>query len=112
MGMGFLVNHELIERVLLHRKPGDALVVWSGGGADYAHAVVSQYCPRLDRCVFSLKDLTTLKWIAQGDIVVDDDTNVRARQGSGSAGIQPTCGVVLKRIKVPDELAHRKCNVP
>ena len=90
MGRGFLVNHELIDRALLHRNPGESLVVWSGGGADYAHAVVAQYIPRLDKVVFGLKDLSTLKWITQGDIVVDDDAGIRDRaRASGSPGSWP-----------------------
>ena len=90
MGMGFLVNHELVDRILQYRKPGEIVVVWSGGGADYAHAVVAQYIPRLDRCVFHLKDLSALKWLTSGDIVVDDDAGVRARaKAMGAQGLNP-----------------------
>ena len=91
MGQGFVLNHALIERVLLYRKPDETLVLWSGGGADYARAVVQTYCPRLDdRCVFHLKDLSTLKWLTSGDIVVDDDAGVRARaKAMGAQGLNP-----------------------
>ena len=90
MGMGFEVNHALVDRVLLHRKPSKKVVVWSGGGADYAHAVVAQYIPRLDQVKFGLKDLTTLKWLSSGDTVVDDDAGVRARaRAMGARGLGP-----------------------
>ena len=90
MGQGFLVNHELIDRVLLHRKANEPVVVWSGGGASYAHAVVAYYIPRLDCCVFHMKDQTTLAWKAQGDIVVDDDSNVRIlARAAGARGLHP-----------------------
>ena len=90
MGMGFLVNHELVDRILQYRKPGEIVVVWSGGGADYAHAVVAQYIPRLDKVVFGLKDLTTLAWITQGDTVVDDDAGIRDRaRAMGARGLGP-----------------------
>ena len=90
MGMGFEVNHELIQRVLQYRAPGEMLVVWSGGGQDYARAVVREHIPRLDRCVFHLKDLTTLKWISPGDVVVDDNAGVRARaRAAGAQGLDP-----------------------
>ena len=90
MGMGFLVNHELVERALLHRKPGEMLMVWSGGGASYAREVVHAYIPRLDCCVVHMKDQTTLAWITQGDTVVDDDAAVRARfEAAGAQGLNP-----------------------
>ena len=90
MGLGFEVNHELADRILQYRKPGEIVVVWSGGGADYAHAVVAQYIPRLDKVVFGLKDLSTLKWLTSGDIVVDDDAGVRARaKAMGAQGLNP-----------------------
>ena len=90
MGPGFLVNHELIDQALLHRKANEPVVVWSGGGASYAHAVVAYYIPRLDCCVFHMKDQTTLAWITQGDTVVDDDAAVRARaEAAGAQGLNP-----------------------
>ena len=99
MGMGIVVNHELVERALLHRKPGEMLMVWSGGGASYAREVVHAYIPWLDCCVFHMKDLTTLAWIAQGDIVVDDDANVRAQAGAaGSTGVRPIRRVASKSL--------------
>ena len=64
--------------------------MWSGGGADYAHAVVAQYIPRLDAVVFGLKDLSTLARLRVGDIVVDDDAGVRARaRAAGAQGLNP-----------------------
>ena len=32
MGLGFRVNHELVDRVLAHLSPDERVVVWSGGG--------------------------------------------------------------------------------
>ena len=78
MGMGFLVNHALVDRILAHRRPGEVVTVWSGGGKVYAEAVVRQHIHRLDSVVFLLKDETTITLISPGDVVIDDDADMRA----------------------------------
>ena len=90
MGLGFRVNHLLVDRILQYRSPNERVVVWSSGGAEYARAVVEQYCPRLDRTGFYLKDETTTGLISPGDIAVDDDAGIRDRaRAMGARGLGP-----------------------
>ena len=80
-GERFTVNDELVERVMeFAAGRGEAVVVWSGGGADYARMVVKSYVPRLTAAP-SVHYLTKDEWsygiVSPGDIVVDDLQAVR-----------------------------------
>ena len=56
-GEHYIVHHKLVKRLLDKQEP---MIVWSGGGRDYARLVVQDYIPELKHASFELKDRTTL----------------------------------------------------
>lgn len=72
-GERFMYNTELIERVhqFVHHHPNVMLVVWSGGGKDYARMWGERCFPHLF-FVSMIKDKTTFELVGQDDIVIDD----------------------------------------
>ena len=74
MGTPFVVNERLVAGLLdlRVRDPWTLIVVWSGGGKEYAKMWMR--CLGLDKiAVGMLKDETTFPLIQEGDVVIDDD---------------------------------------
>ena len=71
MGDSFEPNHKLIER--LKNFDGD-IIVWSGGGSDYARKVARMVLPEGMRYIVRTKSAISMSEFASGDIVVDDQT--------------------------------------
>ena len=71
MGDAFEPNHKLIERI---KKFNGDIVVWSGGGSDYARKVAKMVLPEGIRYIVRTKGATSLSEFASGDIIVDDQT--------------------------------------
>lgn len=87
-GERFTVNHWLVERVLAH--PEETLVVWSGGGRDYARLIVEQYIPTLAHARFLIKDESTRHLISPRDVVMDDLLSMRSLAvNAGAIGVGP-----------------------
>jgi len=69
MGDAFEPNYKLVER--LKNFDGD-IVIWSGGGSDYARQVARMVLPTELRYIVRTKRAISMSEFASGDIVVDD----------------------------------------
>jgi len=72
-GTPWTPNHRLVEGIKQFRldNPTELIVVWSGGGLEYAHQW--NHDLGFDDTIISLtKDVSTLHLVRDGDIVVDD----------------------------------------
>ena len=73
-GTPYEVNQRLVQGIVQFRDrdPAALIVVWPGGGVDYAEMVMIRL--GLDRvAVPMLKNVLTFQLIKDGDVVVDDD---------------------------------------
>jgi len=70
----YRVNEPLVEYVKQFRRdhPEALIVIWSGGGADYARAAVAALFGFDYDCAPMVKDRTTFGLVREWDIVVDD----------------------------------------
>ena len=74
-GIAYLPNTRLIQGIVQFRldNPESKIVIWSGGGGEYAkecatHLGIASICDS-----FLVKDTTNFHLIQSGDVVVDDD---------------------------------------
>jgi hypothetical protein len=71
-GRPYEPNYGLIKKL---QQFDGTIVVWSGGGKDYARAVArTVLLPASVRCMVATKDPSLVK---PGDVVVDDDGRIR-----------------------------------
>jgi hypothetical protein len=75
-GLEFRVNTPLIEAVRewMVRNSNGQVIVWSGGGADYAKEAADRFVPGLATWCFN-KGGQNLQLPAEGDTLVDDSPN-------------------------------------
>ena len=73
IGHDFRVNEKLIAaiKIWVRRNPGGQVVVWSGGGEDYARAAAERFIPGVAMWHFT-KGGQNLRLPGQEDVVVDD----------------------------------------
>lgn len=66
-------NESLIAFIKKFAKehPNALIVIWSGGGKDYAQAVANELLPDVEVAA-TIKDKTTFGLVRENDIVVDD----------------------------------------
>ncbi len=72
-GETFKINESLAASIkrYAYDNPCALVVVWSGGGAQYARAIADIALPGVDVTTM-IKDKTTFHMVRAGDIVVDD----------------------------------------
>lgn len=72
-GESYKINGPLVESIkaYIYDNPCALVVIWSGGGAQYARAIADIALPGVD-VVTMIKDKTTFYMVRSGDIVVDD----------------------------------------
>lgn len=70
----YRVNQQLVTYIRQFRvkRPEALIVIWSGGGTQYAAQVAAEMLPGVD-VVPMLKDKTTFKLVRPEDIVFDDE---------------------------------------
>lgn len=68
------INKHLVKQIHRFREkyPDALIVVWSGGGTQYAKIVADLLLPNLD-IVPMIKDRTTFPLVRMGDWVIDDE---------------------------------------
>ncbi len=80
-GETYKINEPLVASIKAwaYDNPCSLVVIWSGGGAQYARAIADVALPGVD-VVTMIKDKTTFYMARSGDIVVDDmDIDVATR---------------------------------
>ncbi len=73
-GESYHINESLVDsiRAWAYDNPCSMVVVWSGGGADYARTVTNIVFPYTHGIQTMKKDRTTFYLVRAGDIVIDD----------------------------------------
>ncbi len=72
-GETYKINEPLVASIkaYIYDNPCALVVIWSGGGAQYARAIADIALPGVDVSTM-IKDKTTFHMARRGDIVVDD----------------------------------------
>ncbi len=68
-GYPFEPNKELIDRL---KKFDGEIIVWSGGGAEYANKVAKMLLPRDMKFTAKAKGSNDIRNMGEGDVIVDD----------------------------------------
>jgi hypothetical protein len=70
----YYINESLAESIknFVYDNPCALVVIWSGGGADYARRIADIVLPGVDGVTCMIKDRTTFYLVHSGDIVIDD----------------------------------------
>ena len=98
-GYPYRLNEPLIRYIkwFAEEYPEELIVIWSGGGGDYARTIVERVLPDVD-VVTMIKDATTYPLVRADDIVVDDqDLPLPNKIHRPNGGIIEKQGPVAKR---------------